>query len=804
MAGGGVTSACCPARVNPVSGASVCSCEGQASGSAAWRVSAACEAEDVDECRAANGGCAPAAVCVNLDGRGGGPGRACVCPAGLHGDGVGACDAVSFAAVLALGVAPPLSLGWLQAQVAAAFAADARVAGVAVRAAAPGRRLAQAADAVTVVLQVADWDTMVALAADVNAALLAASLAAAAGGLYQFSVLQETTTVVEEAPAAYTFVAADVPGFVLAGAALAGPWAVGAQTWRLDARFHAPAELAYALFTTRNHSGAAPHAHACATATDVCCLARMAVDHDLGDFGAWVAGHVAPRCPGGVPDAATVDAPSADVLSALPRLAWTTGLAGVTVAPTAPGVLQIDVPQATVRERLAAATAVDGGTLFAFAVGMIFLRPLAVPELYTAVGQTRLEVFADETASFVVTSEQEYSFLRYLDVALHEVARPAGPPAQFARVSFVLPPDLAGGAVPPDSIAFALAPNATAPAPWTAPCPGGGALADALAAPCAPESAGVCVAATVPGDYLRVLDVPLGDGVLAPGVLQLRFIVTAQRDVGGAPHEVLTRADLQVLVDDAAVLRACAPALESAVRDTDYVAVALGVGAQLAPVAGDLRDTVVFSDVTDTVEYRATGAFDLGAQYAAVSVLDSIITVALQGDPLFFEAEGHAAYAVAFDHVVTVHVRAPAKYAALAALVAAGDAYAAAPNAAGFWQLALSDAFRAVCDDRAAGFDCAVRHAVVDRAVASPLAHLVSGNATADVAWLLGLLGAGDLVFDTAAALAANADATFGLDGRYRRALWLVPAYAWPDADAVGTADRALVFLAFAVVRGAT
>ena len=805
MVDGGVTSACCLSRVNPVTWGNVCSCEGQASGSPAWRVSAACEVEDVDECRVGNGACAPGAVCANLDGRGGGPGRACVCPEGLHGDGVVACDAVAYGAMMALGVAPPLSLSWMQAQVEGLFAADPRVGGVSVAFAAVGRRLAAGAyDHVTVTLQVADWDTMVAVAADVNAELLAQFLAAAAGGLYQIAVLQETTTIVDESPSDYTFVAADVPGFVLRGASLSGAWVAGAQTWRLDAHFHAPAELAYGLFVTRHHAGAAPHEHACAVETDVCCLYRMTIDHDLGDLGAWVTTNLSPLCsaPGGFPDAATADKRSDDVLSGLPRLAWTEGITGVTATVVAPGVLQIDLPQATVRDRLAVATATANGTRFAFAAGMIFLRPLAAPELYSAIGQTRIEVFASETASFVVMSEQEYSFLEFIDVAVHEVHRPVGPPAQFARVSFALPPELAGGTVPANSISILVASNvALAPhLPWTSPCADGGAtLADAMAQTCAPTFGSFCVATH--HDYLLVLDVPLGNGVLAPGELLLRFLVTAERDVGGVPQEVLTRVDLQILVDDATALRACGAPLESLVYDTDYVAVSVGVGVQLTPIAGDLRDTVVFSDVTATVDYRATGAFDLGARYAAVSVLDSILTVALQGDPIFFEAEEHSAYAVAFDHVVAVHVRSDAKYAALSGLVAAGAAYTSTPNAAGFWEISLSDAFLGACQAPAADLDCVVQHPVVDRAVVSPLARLVTVGAAPNVAWLLGLLGTGDFVFDTAATLTQNTDATFGLNSRYRRALWLVPAYAWPGADALGTTDRALVFFAFAIVR---
>ena len=272
MSGGGSTTRCCPGRTNPVTGAVVCSCEGQASGSAAWRVSATCEAEDVDECRAGNGGCAPRAVCVNLDGRGGGPGRACLCPAGLYGDGVAACDVTRFAAVMTLGVwnltaaAARPEAAWLEERVATFLAASyGALADVSAAYAAPARRLLQGGyDHVTVSLAAADWDAMVALAAEVNAGLVAAFLTSQAAGLYQIAVVQETTTLVRQAPSEYAFVADDAPGFLLESVAHAPgvAWAAATQLWRFVADFQAPAGRVHVLFATRNRAGAAQHDNA--------------------------------------------------------------------------------------------------------------------------------------------------------------------------------------------------------------------------------------------------------------------------------------------------------------------------------------------------------------------------------------------------------------------------------------------------------------------------------------------------------------------------------------------------------------
>jgi hypothetical protein len=78
--------------VNPVTGAYVCDCSGQASGDPAFIITKNCEKQDVDECSVNNGGCAENAVCVNKDGLEGQGSHECKCPPGMIGDGIRRCD----------------------------------------------------------------------------------------------------------------------------------------------------------------------------------------------------------------------------------------------------------------------------------------------------------------------------------------------------------------------------------------------------------------------------------------------------------------------------------------------------------------------------------------------------------------------------------------------------------------------------------------------------------------------------------------------------------------------------------------
>lgn len=833
VSGGGLTTQCCPARRNPVTGAEVCSCAGQESGSAAYTVAADCSLRDVDECRLAHGGCAPNGLCVNLDGRDGGPGFTCHCPEGLHGDGR-RCDGVLYAAVMTLGVGNVtdagnyLSPAWIEERVASLLAGREVLEVEAVYLARGRRLLATAFDHVVLSLEVADWDVMLALVEDVNAELVAEFLRGEAEGLNQIAVLQETTTLVREAPQEFSASPVESPGFLLTNVSyepLPGAgWDALGHLWRLVAHFHAPEGLTHVLFATDGHGGASPTEHACARATDVCCLHRMNSDHHLGAFGEWVAANLSPLCTeeGGFPDEATALQSSADVLGSLPSLSWVAGLfdsfSRSNLSEPAPGMLQLDLAQEDVIQHLAAEELFEDGDRYSFAVGMLFLRPLPVPELYCVIGQTRVEIFVSETVNFVAASQQQYSFLEFLDAALHEIEyRPTLSELsrlQFARVTFVLPEEITSGRVPSEAVQFAVASEAAAISTWFSPCGNASEvpwdlLAAAAAQDCAPQPTAFCTPSVPEGGYVFSLDVPLGDGVLpASGAsLFLRFIIEGEQGVEGSSYEVLTQADLQLLAEQGTILRFCEDALLSEMRETDYVSVSVAVGVELQRTEGDPRDRVVFSDVTQTADYSAARAFDIAAQFTAVSVIESIITVAAQGEPSFFELPEHAAYTIHFHHVLTVHLRSESKYDSLAALVAAEQAYSTFTNTAGFFQMTLSEAARAVCYGPSlvpdplpdANLDCAVLHPVADGVVRSDLAHVVSGEESVDIAWLVGLFGDNELIFRTARTFAAQTLDTFSLDFRYRQALWVVPTFPWPGGGAVGTVDRTIVLVAFAV-----
>eukprot|EP00961_Rhodomonas_salina_P297374 3937174-Rhodomonas_salina.1 len=278
------------------------------------------------------------------------------------------------------------------------------------------------------------------LAARANGALLAEYLTQQSAALNQIEVVQDATTVVAEALDAYSYVAAHSPGFLVTNVSYAsvpaGGWDALEHVWRVRAQFHRPPEMAGVLFLSRGGAGA----QACALATDVCCLHRMAEATFMGDFGAWVRQVVSPYCPGGLPNATAAAAASDGLLAGLELATWTAGVFdgfhGAQARVPARDTLELDIPQADVIEWLAEVQTAGSppSSVYTFSVGMLFLRALPAPAVHAVLGQATLQVVASEEITFVGSSQQSYSFLEFLDVSLYEVADAAGgAPLAFAR-----------------------------------------------------------------------------------------------------------------------------------------------------------------------------------------------------------------------------------------------------------------------------------------------------------------------------------------------------------------------------------
>jgi cysteine-rich repeat protein len=518
------------------------------------------------------------------------------------------------------------------------------------------------------------------------------------------------------------------------------------------------------------------------------------------------------------------------------------------------GTVKLYVSQVDVADSLSHARKLDNTTTYTFSIGMLFFRPLPVPRMVTAVAQSQFQVITSAEIVATASTNQDYTFLEFLDVSLYEIEyRPSAgvlSRLQFARVVFVLPPEMwapADGAVPPTSLQVAFGTSVTAlqdSSLWINPCLSadnvtkrdGSGLWDfnngtravfqlASEAACAAHTASFCEARndTVEqtGDAtLFSIDVPLGEDALSPELMSidgppyyvfLRMIVRGLKETpNSGVIEALSQVSTQLLVNRDRFMRLCANPVLSVLKDTDFVALSVSVGKELAPTTGSNRDEVVFDDITRSVAYAETNVLDTGDAYKAVSIIDSMLTVVLQGSDNFFTLGENWAYSVELDSVVVVHVRDTAKHAELLTHVNSGNAFTEEVSSDGFNRIVITDDFLRVCYDGLlapdpfpdSSLDCVIEYAIVDRTVTGDLAHGVSSDVDSDLTWLLILFGNSPYMREVALAFALRTRERFSVNYRYRKAWWVVPTYSWPASPSIGLTDQTILFTSFAVDRG--
>jgi hypothetical protein len=831
-----------------------------------WVDPASCEVRDVDECRVANGGCLPNAHCVNRDAREA-PGHVrfeCQCP--YFGDGVTQCETVRYTVtvmVLAQNESASdfaVNVTWLELQAGAFLRANGfNVSEITVERATTDsqrRRLLQAASGFehfTLVFDVSDWDAMQALTSTLNAQLLAEHVTGATGGLNQVSVLQEATAAVEEAEVEFTLAQLTSPGFLIHN--FTYNRVGGEYIWDIDASFYSPPGTTHVLFASKGQAGHPPENHPCTAATDLCCLVRMLETYHMGAFEAFINASIAPLCDPVSklvrPEHATTT--SASILSTAPHTDWVTDLfahgdwsSSVTTPPSPVppeqrmgGSIQLSVhiSQDDVATSLSQVSQMPNATRYEFAVGMLFLKGLSVPEMYSAVGQTRLMVQATSSLDFVAATSQDYSILEFVDHSLIELQYwPSANTAhrlQFLRVVAVVPATVSSPHYLSASVQVAVAENVTVLAglasPWTNPCfsgtdDGSGPwdpsappelrnLYNAAAAQqCAMRDIAWCTsqASALPnGDSIITFDIPLGGELLTPEALDagqslfVRMLIEGSKD----GSSVLTQISNQVQASAGAVLRLCEPPLSSLLKDTDFVSVSLAVGVTLQPVDAGERDAIVFHDVVNAQDYQALKALDIADSYTAVSALDSVLTIALLGTYNFFNAPGHTQYTVEVDHVLMVHIRGEDKYNATRTLVQSGRAVTVSRDSQGFGTIEALPALVQTCNE-AVETDCAITHPIFKRETTAginefPRAHALQQAPEAEIAWLLQVFGDTQPMREVATKFATDTRTQFGYNWRYRRGWWVLPTYPWP-APSIGLLDRTLSFVAFSVDRNPT
>lgn len=490
---------CCQSRINPISEAYVCGCEGQTSGSEGFSVLADCSTSDVNECLEDNGGCAANAVCENSNSYETGVTHTCNCPTGKVGDGYNLCDVYIYESSVQIRVQGLLAANFREAALVSELALyqdifqgksihDFRVKFEQVQQAGSRRLLTAAAGDVYVSVQADDHDSVQENVKRWNERLGAFTTKLAA-------FFEKPVAVVHAPTAAVNSVAADGSvGSVATGFQVESVSFDTARSELLVTVTYLPgsASTITSLYTSRTSSSIQAEAatdslhvsrHPCMSSTNPCCLRSYSERYHVGAFAQNISAAV-DACSdyvGGVNTIDMFDAASNDQLlsNAL------SGLQGSRVSRISESRLVLHINRKALREQVAEHRLFPGGEQMDLFVGMAYYTLLPAERVATVVYQTRISVQVTEGIVLVTSSEAGVGSLEYLTLGLFET-KYAGSDSesegdlmhlQYVQAGLVLADgvsqNMQTGLIPLNSIRYAVAasvPDTGNQSVWNNPC----------------------------------------------------------------------------------------------------------------------------------------------------------------------------------------------------------------------------------------------------------------------------------------------------------------------------------------------
>ena len=483
----GTLSECCPVMMNPVTNDKVCDCANAAQPVAmGFNITADCRKRDINECNTNHGGCHPKAVCINYDAAVDSlKTYECECPPGWNGDGVSSCDINTYetefkfvefgvastdtgvvaSELQSVGVIPTeIDTGNIHAVSAPYFFA-----------AAARRRLlsTQTGVEITVKIMSDSLSAMDALTNNINTTAL---------------------------PLEYTLTSAPISTVLVSGRGLVntmlGGFAVDSiifsavtNTWEIDSRYHAgiPNTIASPYVSKIRASPSQAEMETfeiskfpCLNTPSVCCLNDYTDDYITGAFATDVA-LVVGACGTDIQAIDTVTMFNDTVTQVfVPNLMK--DYPNSRVSGNEPGRFQMSLAANDVKNSFSRRTDFpDGHYELRFFVGMAYFTLLPAPVISTTASQVTLTVSVSPTLTFAFSSQQQYTFVQYLTMAVYQNkymdANFVTYNMQFVSMALVLPAGLLQnmqtGLVPLNSIRWAVAktmPDRTDTVLWNNPC----------------------------------------------------------------------------------------------------------------------------------------------------------------------------------------------------------------------------------------------------------------------------------------------------------------------------------------------
>jgi cysteine-rich repeat protein len=453
-----------------------------------------------------------------------------------------------------------------------------------------------------------------------------------------------------------------------------------------------------------------------------------------------------------------------------------------------------------------------------FFVGMAYISPLTTTGISTSASQKKLTVSVSPTLTFSFSSGAEYAFVEFLTVSIRETSYIAWTGAvatlhkmQYAMVGLVLPLELLQnmqtGIVPMGSIRFAFGvemPDRSNTALWTNPCFSSddtGMYDSTATIPSLYQAASYQACARpdrlctnppqlVGPDRFVKFGFPLGDtrmddNMQAAG--DTRLFVTFQLSAMSQSGEmVLSDLFLETIITPTTIAKACDVTLEEHLALGNMVEVSLAVG--IAGHNGSEWDNTIVQ-VDDVMQVGSDQELvDTGVTKR--SLASSLITMVVKGGSDLVASRSTTSHVLTIDSLTTMHFLDPQKFSDVQAMMVQGTAFTVSSDTqTGFSSVTFtSDATESCSDGNTESYSCGVQDLISAgvRTQATGVcdfatADLTDNDASCSSFLTTSLLG-GNTTFSSA--LATNMTKLvrekYALDNYLRRAWYINPGFTWP------------------------
>ena len=557
--------------------------------------------------------------------------------------------------------------------------------------------------------------------------------------------------------------------------------------------------------------------HPCMKSISVCCLNDYKEDYYIGNFSDTVTSAIG-ACDTTVQNSNTLGmfdpANNEDlIMSALSQLdnSYVTRLDENRV--------QLHIHRFALRDQVSVREAVAGGYTMDFFVGMSYYTLLPANSLATVASQVEIHATATDAVLFATSSEQDYTFLDYITMALFQTKYIANLVnthyMQFVRLGFVFPnvltQNMNTGLVPLTSIRFAIgksAPDVMASHLWTNPCyseSNTGLYDNATSilreqyVNSAQQECSLQVA-FCQNPVMEVLDknfvqiwLPIGDNTITDAMLEnsdvnylfVHFNIALKQNGRNTFTKLFAQAPLSQL----SITRACEDlSVAQSIGDIAEVDLDIGIAGSEADWASSVQQ---FTDLIQETETKSI--VNTGLEVHALSMESSLITIAVRGIPEVFEQPLAKPFHFEIEDMTSMHFLDSTKYNAMLQLIASGNAWSMVrEEGTGFLQIALSFTAANMCltETIPGDFTCAVRKNIFRRQVVweHAIHPLATGVGTSDedgtVAWLQEfILGKTDFSTNLATNFTRLSRQKHNINDRYNKAWFINPMYKWATDD---------------------